>query len=195
MGHPSKLSVTGIDVLFCGSGGSTGNSSTGGGTDPGTQKVGCAGNTVRVSDNVKIQADQNGRITGVALQLTGQANYLGTAGGSFFNIPANTSVGVSLAPNGALNIGVNNPVFLKPGGPGAFLGAYLSSATFSNGSFSQVNGAIALESMPLGSTTTSSTFLRNQLNQNSQAVSLASILQSAAQLAQSLLGCSIVTGR
>jgi len=154
--------------------------------------VTCAGKVVQVSPNVLIQSDSNGMITAVGVQLTGPTAYLGMAGGTFVNVPAYTSVGASLGPNGALTVAVSNPVFMKPGGVGALFGAYLSSATFSNGSFSQVNGAVAFEGMAFGSKTTPSGYLLNQFNANSQLVNVAGLLQSTAQVAQQLIGCSVV---
>jgi len=156
--------------------------------------VTCAGKTVQVNPNVRIQSDSNGTITAIGVQLTGPTPYIGMPGGTFVNIPAYTSVGASLGPNGVLTVAVSNPAFIKPGGVGALTGAFISSASFSNGAFSQVNGAVAIEGIPFGSETTPSTFLLNNFNQNSQLVSFAGLLQSVAQLGQQLIGCSAVTG-
>src|ERR1700733_3739948 len=90
-------------------------------------------------------------ITAVGVVLTGASGYQSGGSGGYVSIPPNTTIGISLGSGGALNIGVNNPIYYKPAGAGAFTGAYLTSATYNNGAFSQVYGAVAVEGIPWGS--------------------------------------------
>jgi RHS repeat-associated protein len=154
----------------------------------------CAGKTVPVGNNIRVQSNSQGMITGVGVVLTGPSGYQSGGSGGYTSIAPNTILGVSLGAGGALNIGLNNPLYFKPGGAGAFTGAYISSATFNNGSFSQVSGAVAFEGIPFGSRYTPSSYLANQFNQNSSLTNVAQLLQSTAQLGQSLVGCSVVVG-
>lgn len=158
-------------------------------------KATCAGKTVPVGNNIRVQSNNQGMITGVGVVLTGASGYQSGGSGGYTSIAPNTILGISLGAGGALNIGLNNPLYFKPGGAGAFTGAYITSATFNNGPFSQVSGAVAFEGIPFGSTSTPSSFLANQFNQNSSLTNVAQLLQSTAQLAQSLVGCSVVVGQ
>lgn len=154
----------------------------------------CAGKTVSVSNNVRIQSNSQGVITAVGVVLTGASGYQSGGSGGYVSIAPNTIVGISLGSGGDLTIGVNKPIYYKPGGVGAFTGAYITSATYNNGAFSQVSGAVAFEGIPFGSRYTPSSYLANQFNQNSSLANVAGLLQSTAQLAQSIVGCSEVVG-
>ena len=147
-----------------------------------------------VGNNFRVESNSQGVITGVGVALTGPSGYQSGGIGGYVSIAPNTIVGISLGAGGALSVSLSSPLYYKPGGAGAFTGAYLTSATYNNGSFSQVSGAVAFEGVPLGSPYTPSNFLANQLNQNSGAGNAAAVLQSAAKLAQSLVGCSQVVG-
>jgi hypothetical protein len=149
-------------------------------------KVSCAGKTVLLPGNYRVQSNANGMITAVGIPLTGSYPY--TSGP--VTIAPNTIVGVGLEQNGALSVGVNNPIYYSAG----FFGAYISSATYNSGAFTQVNGTRAVLGLPLSSSQTSSGYLLNQFNQNSSLANTASLLQSVAQLGQMLVGCSAVTG-
>lgn len=149
-------------------------------------KVSCAGKTVLLPQNYRVQSDANGMITAVGIPLTGSSEY--TAGP--VTIPPNTIVGVGLEQSGALTVAVNNPIYYSAG----FFGAYISSASYSNGAFTQVSGTRAVLGIPLSSSQTPSGYLLNQFNQNSSLANTASLLQSVAQLGQKLVGCSALTG-
>jgi RHS repeat-associated protein len=177
-----------------GGGGASQSSSPFQWTPPAPSKATCAGKTVPVGNNIRVQSNSQGVITGVGVVLTGASGYQSGGSGGYTSIAPNTILGVSLGAGGALNIGLNNPLYFKPGGAGAFTGAYITSATFNNGSFSQVSGAVAFEGVPFGSRYTPSGYLANQFNQNSSLTNVAQLLQSTAQLAQSLVGCSVVVG-
>jgi len=73
-------------------------------------------------------------------------------------------------------------------------GAYISSATYNNGAFTQVNGTRAVLGIPWSSTQTPSSYLLNQFNANSSLSNIASTMQAAAQLGQQLIGCTAATG-
>jgi hypothetical protein len=153
------------------------------------KNVNCAGKTTLVSGNVRIQANAAGVITAVGIPLTGASGYQTTTNyGVNFQIQANTIVGVGLNSNGSLSIGVNNPIYVSSAG--SFFGGYVSSLTFSNGAFTQVNGAISFLGIH-GSTATPSSGLASILNSNSGLTNAAQALQSAAQLAQSIVGCKV----
>jgi hypothetical protein len=149
-------------------------------------KVSCAGKTVLLPGNYRVQSNANGMITAVGIPLTGSYPY--TSGP--VTIAPNTIVGVGLEQNGALSVSVNNPIYYSAG----FFGAYISSATYNSGAFTQVNGTRAVLGLPLSSSQTSSGYLLNQFNQNSSLANTASLLQSVAQVGQMLVGCSAVTG-
>jgi hypothetical protein len=169
-----------------------GRSGGGGGSQ---NSVTCAGKTVRVGNNFRIQSNSQGVITAVSVVLTGSSSYQAGGSNGYVSLSANTILGVSLGPEGALNIGLNNPLFFKPGGVGAFTGAYITSATYNDGSFSQVSGAVAIEGIPFGSRYTPSGYLADQFNQNSSLTNVAALLQSLAKLAQSLVGCNQIVGK
>jgi len=166
-----------VDGIAGGSGGGAANNGT---------KVSCAGKTVLLPQNYRVQSNANGTITAVRIPLTGSYPY--TSGP--LTIAPNTIVGVGLEQNGALTVGVNNPIYYSAG----FFGAYISSATYNNGSFTQVNGTRAVLGLPLSSSQTASGYLLNQFNQNSSLANTASLLQSVAQFGQMLVGCRDITG-
>ncbi|MBB5345863.1 RHS repeat protein [Tunturibacter empetritectus] len=151
--------------------------------------VSCAGKTTLVNGNIRIQANAAGVITAVGIPLTGASGYQTTTDyGVNFQVQPSTIVGVSLNPNGSLSVGVNNPIFVSSAG--SFFGGYVSSLTFSNGAFTQVNGSVSFLGIH-GSTSTPSSRLAGILNSNSGLTNAAQLLQSAAQLAQSIVGCKV----
>lgn len=150
----------------------------------GSNNASCAGKTVRLPNNWRIQSNNQGIITAIGIPLTGNSDYVSGS----ITVPANTVLGVGLGSGGALTVAVSNPIYYHPG---AF-GALISSATYNKGSFTQVNGAVTLFGVPLGSSQTPSSYLLNQFNQNSSLSNTAGLLQSAAQLGQQLVGCSTV---
>ncbi len=144
----------------------------------------CAGGrTVRYANNWRIQANAQGVITAVGIPLTGPSGY---ASGPL-SVAPNTILGIGLGNNGALSVAVNNPIYYSTG----LFGAYISSATYNNGAFTQVNGTRAILGVPWSSSQTASSYLLNQFNANSSLSNIAGDLQSAAQLGQQLLGCQV----
>jgi hypothetical protein len=145
--------------------------------------VTCAGKTTLVNGNIRIQANLQGVITAVGVPLTGSSTY--TSGP--LTVYPNTILGIGLENNGALSVAVNNPIYYSTG----LFGAYISSATYNNGAFSQVNGTRAILGIPWSSAETPSSYLQNLFNANSSLSNTAGALQSAAQLGQQLIGCQV----
>ncbi len=154
------------------------------------KKPPCAGKTITVNPNLRVSSDANGAINSVGVRLTGDQQAMMSQPGSLFvSIPPDTWVGATLNADGSLSAGFSNPVFIKPEGLGSITGAFVSSADFNNGSFTQVNGAVAIEGVPIGSTTTPSTKLKNDFNDNSQLANALSLLQDILKLLNSILNC------
>ena len=145
--------------------------------------VTCAGKTTLVNGNIRIQANSQGVITAVGIPLTGSTGY---ASGPL-SISPGTMIGIGLGNGGALTVSVYPPIYYQPG----LFGAYISSATFNNGSFTEVDGTTAILGIPFSSAQTSSSYLLNKFNSNSSLTNIAGDVQSAAQLAQQLVGCSV----
>lgn len=148
--------------------------------------VTCAGKTVRLPNNWRIQSNSQGIITAVGIPLTGSSDYVSGP----LTVQANTILGIGLGNGGALTVGVSKPIYYNSG----VFGGLISSATYNNGQFTQVNGVLTFFGVQLGSSQTPSSILLNQFNQSSSLSNTAALLQSAAQLGQQIVGCSAVTG-
>jgi RHS repeat-associated protein len=160
-------------------------------SNAGGQRRNCAGKTMQIAPNVRVSSDKNGAVNGIGVRLTGnQSTVLSGPDSPMVNVPADTWAGATLNSTGAMTMGFSNPVFVKPGGALALGGAYISTATFAGGSFTQVNGALAFGAVPLGSKTGSSSPLQSLFNADSQLVNLANMLQQMLNLARSLLSCN-----
>jgi RHS repeat-associated protein len=96
---------------------------------------------------LRLQFNGSGNLTGIGVQLTGPNDIYN---GSGLRIGPNTFVGYSLGSQTSITAGFSNPVLVK-GSWG--INASIQSATFSNGTFSSVNGSVALGgvSVPLTS--------------------------------------------
>ena len=149
-------------------------------------KASCAGTTVRLPNNWRIQSNAQGKITAIGIRLTGLNGY---ASGSLA-VGSNTILGIGLGAGGALTVAVSNPIYYSTG----LFGAYISSATYNNGAYTQVNGTRAVLGVPWSSSQTPSSYLLNQFNANSSLSNIASTMQAAAQLGQQLIGCTAATG-
>lgn len=124
-------------------------------------------------------------LTGIGVPLTGSEGV--TAGG--FYVPPNTLFGAQLLAGGGVSLGFNNPVQF----PG-FISGEITTATFSGGRFTEVNGAVTVGGItPFSAFTPSSTIL-NGLNANSSALQVASDIQSFLQFASKNVKCESLFG-
>jgi hypothetical protein len=133
----------------------------------------------------RYQFNASGFLVGIALPLTGNAAM--TVGGYSFS--PNTSVAFLLNSPGSLTVGFSNPID-TPG----FLSAEISSVTYSNGVFTQVNGAAEVGKIPFGRATTPSGYLLRQFNRNLSALSMAATLLKALDWASKNLDCETLLG-
>jgi RHS repeat-associated protein len=153
------------------------------------KKVNCAGNTTLLSDNVRIQADTTGQITSIGIPLTGDSQYQTTTEtGVVFQVQPNTIIGITLNPDKSLSVSFNNPIYVSS--IGYFFGGYVTSLTFSQGVFTQVNGSVSFLGIH-GSTSTPSSILLEKFNNNSTVINTAQLINNSARLAQSVVGCTV----
>jgi RHS repeat-associated protein len=150
----------------------------------------CRGKTIKFGPNTLVSSDANGAVNAVGIRLTGNDPVTKSSrGGPLLSVPANTWVGAKLESNGSLSIGFSNPIYVKPGGSGSLTGAYISSATFSKGSFTEVKGSAAVLGLH-GSTATTSDKIKDGLNDNPTAVQVAEVLQTVLAIFNLLLNCN-----
>lgn len=164
-------------------------------TQPTPGKGPCAsiagkGGTIPVATpegEVRLGFNASGYLTGMGAQLTGDSP--ATAGG--FLVPPNTRVGALLEGGSAVTIGFNNAVE-TPSSWG--ISGYVQSATFSGGTFTSANGAVAVFGIPMGSTATPSSSILKQLNKAEAAQSVAGGLLSLLQWASHNITCAGLLG-
>jgi RHS repeat-associated protein len=134
--------------------------------------------------NIVLQFDAQGNAIGISFPITGSKGQtlLG------YDVPANTYIATIASPSGAITIGFTNAVRSS-----GFIGAFIQSATFSNGSFTGANGAVAIGPIPLGSPSTPSTAVLNALNGTQSALDLAGVASSALGLLSNA-SCSMLYG-
>jgi RHS repeat-associated protein len=132
----------------------------------------------------RFQFNAQGDLIGLGAQLTGNAP--ATAWG--LSIPPSIFFGARLETSGAITIGFTNPV--RTG----YAGIYFQSATFSNGQFSNVNGALQALALPLGSPSTPSVPLTYLFNASQDATSAAAAAQNLLTSLSQAVTCSMVFG-
>ena len=150
-------------------GGGAGGAGVGGNTPtasaPGKQsnnpcnKIAGKGGVIPVNSpngELRFEFGPQGNLVGFGVQLNGGNPY--TA--SNISVPPWTYFGVRLSAANSVTVGFNNPVNIGSG----FQQVYFQSATFSSGSFTAVNGAVAPLGVPWGSPSGSSAPLRWALN-------------------------------
>jgi len=106
---------------------------------------------------VSVKFNPEGHLVGLSMQLSGEyplvlPNVV---------IPPNTLVGVELNSSNSISFGFSNPVRFSQG---VLRQAYLQTATFSAGRFTEVRGAVAPLGIPLGRKSTPSRPLLDMLN-------------------------------
>jgi len=139
--------------------------------------------------------DNAGAITAIGMKITEEKypgesrpeNYA-SANGPLVSIMGNTWVGMSIDPAGALTIAFNNPIFVKQH-TYDYVGAWISSLTFSNGSFTDVKGAPAFLSAPIF-TGANSLPLRWLANQSTGLKGLADSLKNLMTLINLFADCN-----
>ena len=176
-----------------GSGGSgTGTSAAPGPTSPCGSIAGKGGTIPVISSNQQVRFEFNaqGNLVGLGILLNGGDTAVTRLG---YSIPSQTFFGARLSGPNELTIGFNKAV-QTPSSYG--VSAYIQSATFSggSGSFTNVNGAVAILSVPWGSTSASSSPLLNKLNATPAAVNAAGGLLSAFQSLSNNASCSTLFG-
>jgi len=133
----------------------------------------------------RFEFDSSSFLIGFALPLTGSSgqNVQG------FQIAPYTLGGARLNSPGNVSIGFNNPI-QTPG----LIGSYIQSATFSGGQFTSVIGAVAVAGVPLGSTSTPSPTVQNNLNQNSSAIETGNSLLQLLEWTSKNINCETLAG-
>ena len=134
---------------------------------------------------VSLEFNAAGYLIGFAAPLTGSSSQ-DVQG---FHIPPNTTGGARLEAPDTASLGFSNPV-RTPG----FIGAYISPATFSGISFTDVRGAVAVDGVPLGPTSTPSSILRAKLNSNPEAVSAGSFVLDLLKFTSQNASCVAMFG-
>jgi RHS repeat-associated protein len=178
--------VPGISGGGGGGGSGAGHSGKGGNPSNAANNDPCGPQTWDLGNGVTIQSDAQGTAT-ATVQLTGSDVYSQTygtgMGTGMITISPNTSLTIGLQSNGAMSLSLNNPLYVVGAGT---VGAYISSATYdinsapyNNAGFTQVNGATSIAGIPLGSWNTPSSFLLDNLNQNSALDNMAQAAQAA----------------
>jgi len=105
--------------------------------------------------------DSNGSLIGYSTILN--PNFV--LAGANYTIPANTRVGIGLTGENAVTIEAGTPPGAMPVRLGGFIGAFVTSATFSGNSYTGVRGAVAIAGQALGSPFTPSVPVKNNFNQ------------------------------
>jgi len=168
---------------------SDGGGGGGGGPD-------CAGKKIELNHNVTVSSDATGAINEVDVRLNEdelvQIPSKGDSPG--FIVARNSWANVTLAPNGAVTVGVTNGVLIEK----SAIGAAVTSATFNvdpaahnNGNFTEVKGAVSVFSLiTLGSMDTPSDFLKDKFNESSQLANIFSTLRALMQLINQTFNCA-----
>ena len=135
--------------------------------------------------SVKLQFNASGNLSGVGVLLTDDSR---ADTGSAVVYP-NTYFGANVSSDGTLAVGFSNAIRLN-GALGGTLGAYFQSATYANGKFTQVNGAVATLGIPWGSSSSPSDTLRNYANHNGTALAVAGRLQDILDFTSKNVPCA-----
>ncbi|HLG15426.1 MAG TPA: RHS repeat-associated core domain-containing protein [Blastocatellia bacterium] len=144
------------------------------------------GGTIRVSTpfgQLRLQFDAGGYLIGFGVQLT--ENKSVTVMG--LSVPENTLGGAMLTGASEVTIAFNKAI--KTPSSWGFSG-HIRSATFSGGSFTQANGAVAILGIPLGSTATSSSTIARKLNETPEALKFAQAMLNFLQFTSHSVTCS-----
>jgi RHS repeat-associated protein len=132
---------------------------------------------------ITLAFNSGGFLTGFSVPLTGRsARTVGDV-----RIPANTRVGVRLDGLRTITIASNNPLSI-----GRAFGATISSATFSEESFTAVTGNIAVLGMQIPSTSSS---VLDALNENASAISMGKGLLGLLEFTSTRVSCETLLGR
>jgi hypothetical protein len=108
-------------------------------------------------------------------------------------------MGIGLTGADSVTIGLSPPPGAMPvridgGGFGGIVGAYVTSATFSGGSYTEVRGTVAVAGQAMGDPLTPSTIVKNHFNSNATLLDFGSLALNGMKIANLLINCNTVFG-
>ncbi|HTV57679.1 MAG TPA: RHS repeat-associated core domain-containing protein [Verrucomicrobiae bacterium] len=134
--------------------------------------------------------NSNGALVGLTVGLTGDSpEQVGSV-----VIPSNTSVTIEQFEDESVSVNFSNPINSVYTYKYHLFGFSISGAQFANGQFTQVEGAPTLFGIPFGSTSTGSSNLTNQLNQNQDAIDFGNLVTKVLQFMSTHITCEELFG-